>query len=124
MTSATRESALPPADAISPALRARVRAIRRRAVVDAAAVIIVTLAVSMPVSNPADSLAVGMAAVSVGMLLFMLRRRNDFTVLAQAARLRERAVAGRGLTVAQWAAGAPLPPWTEREAAEPADAQA
>jgi hypothetical protein len=95
-------------------LAAEVRAIRRRAAIDGVLVVTVTLAVAMPVSNAADSLAIGMAAVSIGILFFMLRRRKDFAVLARASRLREQALAGRGMSLADWAAGKPLAPWNER----------
>jgi uncharacterized membrane protein len=88
--------------------------IRRRAIVDAIAIAAVAFAVSQPVANPHDSLAVGIAAVALGMLLFVVRRGRDLAQFADAVRQRERALDGAGISLADWHGGQPLPPWSER----------
>lgn len=96
----------------------RAAALRRRALVDAAVIVAIAILVSAPAANIVDSLMIGVAAISIGMLLFVIRRGNDLTALARAGRWREEAVAGRGLTLEQWRQGTAVAPWAERREAQ------
>ncbi len=88
--------------------------IRRRAVADAFIVILLTFLVTIPVAEAHDSLLVGIAAASVGLLYFMVRRSTDFSHIAAAVREDARRLSGKGMSLSDWRDGKPLPPWAER----------
>lgn len=90
------------------------RKIRRRALQDAAFVILVAVVVSQPVASAHDSLLVGIAAVAIGILFFMVRRSRDLQLFVQAARRDARRLSGGGISLQEWHGGAPLRPWSER----------
>lgn len=90
------------------------RYIRRRAVMDALAVVLTAFAVSQPVANPHDSLLVGIAAVALGILFFVVRRNRDLEAFVAAGRHRQQALEGGGISLAQWHGGKPLLPWQQR----------
>ena len=92
---------------------ARIR-IRRRALVDAIFVVLVTFLVSTPVAQAHDSLLVGIATASVGLLFFMVRRGSDLARVADAVRADRLRLEGRSMSLADWRAGKPLPSWSER----------
>lgn len=95
--------------------KARIRRhIRRRAWMDAALVALAAFAVSQPVAEPHASLLVGIAAVSVGILFFMVRRSRDIAHFVEGARSDAQRLSGGGISVAEWHKGAPLAPWAER----------
>lgn len=96
----------------------RAGGLRRRALIDAAVIVGIAILVSAPAANVVDSLMIGVVAISIGMLLFVIRRGNDLTALARAGRWREDAVAGQGLTLEEWRRGAPVAPWAERRKAQ------
>ena len=56
------------------------------------------------------TLAIG----GLGLALFLARRGRDLRQLASADDWRAQALEGRGLSLAEWHAGAELPNWTER----------
>ncbi len=58
----------------------------------------------------AERLMLAIALIGIGQLLFVWRRRSDLDVIARAQRRQARALARQGVSVAQWHAGAPLPP--------------
>jgi len=90
--------------------------IRRRAIADAAFVVLVTFLVSIPVTQAHDSLLVGIATASVGLLFFMVRRSGDLARVADAVRADRLRLEGRGMSLGDWRAGKPLPNWSERRA--------
>lgn len=94
---------------------ARVR-IRRRALADAAFVVLVTFLVSIPVAQTHDSLLVGIATASIGLLFFMVRRSSDLARVADAVRADRLRLEGKGMSLADWRAGKPMPTWSERRA--------
>ena len=102
--------------------KARIRRhIRRRARMDAALVALAAFAISQPVAEPHASLLVGIAAISVGILFFMVRRSRDMAHFVEAARSDARRLSGSGISVAEWHKGTPLAPWAQRrqDAAHP-----
>lgn len=94
------------------------RQMRRRAAVDAVMILLATAGASLLATDSHDKLLSGLAVLSVGILLFVIRRSGDVSRLAEAGRWREEALVGRGLSLAQWHAGVPLPEWERRTAGE------
>ncbi|MFA7441549.1 MAG: hypothetical protein WCZ66_11365 [Sphingomonadaceae bacterium] len=91
-------------------------AIRRRTIVDAALIVGVTIIVSAPAGDPLRALGFGALAVVVGLVYFVVRRSNDLAALVHAAEWRDADVADKGVSLAEWQAGAVLAPWVERSA--------
>lgn len=95
------------------------RRLRRRAGIDACLILLATAGASLLAVETADRLLGGLAVLSVGILLFVIRRGHDIAHLVEAGRWREAALAGRGISIAQWHAGEPLARWNERSPADP-----
>jgi hypothetical protein len=90
------------------------RRIRRRSALDGAVIVLVTLLVTGIASGEHQMLLHAIGCVSIGILLFMIRRSQDVVALTRADDWRDRAVAGRGMRLADWHAGAALPGWAQR----------
>ena len=56
----------------------------------------------------------GSAALSLGILFYVIRRDRDVSELAGQNRWRDEAVKGRGLSLKDWQGGAKLAPWESR----------
>jgi hypothetical protein len=95
------------------------RRIRRRAQVDAVILVLHSIAFSLLAPDLHDRLLYGVAALSVGILVFMIRRSHDVATLARAERWRGEMLDGRGVSLADWHRGARLPAWQARRG-EPA----
>lgn len=102
--------------ALEQALRRRMV---RRSACDAALILLATAGAGLLATNGHDRLLACLAVLSLGILLFVLRRGGDVAGLVAAGRWRDEAVAGRGLSLAQWHSGVPLPGWGERSAEGP-----
>jgi hypothetical protein len=90
------------------------RRVRLRAQVDLLAVTLGTASAALLGSTTHEALLAGSAALSIGILAYVVRRDRDLVALASASRWREQAVEGRGLPLADWRRGAPLQPWPDR----------
>ncbi len=91
------------------------RQMRRRAVVDGAVMLLVSGLVCSFATSELELLMLGMACLSVGILLYVMRRSRDLVTLARQDRWREQAVQGRGVSLSAWHGGARLPAWPERQ---------
>jgi hypothetical protein len=94
----------------------RPRAIGRRATLDAIGIggIAVLLAALAPDGHAA--LLSSVAAIGVGILVFVVRRNADLAQVLEARAAARAALAGKGLSLADWHGGVALPPWPERVA--------
>jgi hypothetical protein len=90
---------------------------------DAVMILLATGSAGLLADGTHDRLLYGLATLSLGILIFVIRRSQDVTRLVAAGRWREDALAGQGLTLAQWHAGVPLPEWSRRGTANPASTQ-
>jgi hypothetical protein len=93
------------------------RLIRRARVRAAADTVVLALAVTLAAlfgESAHEALLLALLASSAGILIFLLRRGRDLGALARADRWRADAVEGRGLGIAAWRAGDPLPSWDAR----------
>ncbi|MBS3962608.1 MAG: hypothetical protein KGZ61_12375 [Sandarakinorhabdus sp.] len=95
---------------------------RRRAATDAVLILLLTAGASLPAADSHGRLLSGLAVLSIGILLFVIRRSRDVSRLVEAGRWRDEALVGRGLSLAQWHSGMALPQWGSRGTAEPAPA--
>jgi len=87
---------------------------RLRAALD---VLVVLAATSLPLSlvpDPYEALLLALVIASVAIVWFVARRERDLARHAAVGRWRADAVKGRGIPLADWHAGAPLPPWSAR----------
>jgi hypothetical protein len=89
--------------------------IRRNAVLDAGVLVGATVLVTLPVADMHQSLLAGIAAASLGLLIFVIRRGNDLEQLARANRKRAAHLSGKGISLKDWHAGVPLDGWAERQ---------
>lgn len=67
-------------------------------------------------SDPHTQLRLTIVAAGFALLAFMIRRSQDMADIRADLRARDAALAGRGISIADWHAGAPLPPWEKRVA--------
>jgi hypothetical protein len=93
------------------------RRVRRRALLDVALVGLLTGTAAAVGATTHEALLAASSALSLGILGYVIRRDRDLVALAAEARLREDAVRGRGITLAQWRSGAPLAAWSARREA-------
>jgi hypothetical protein len=96
---------------------ALVRRTRRRARLDALAVAAFALGAVFLGSTAHEALLAGSAALSLGILGYVIRRDRDLVALAGQVRWREEAVKGRGVSMREWHQGAKLEPWGVRRTA-------
>jgi hypothetical protein len=111
------EDTRPAEDSVSGlALRraALARQVRRRAQADMALLAGLTGGAALLGATTHEAILAGTAALSLGLLGYVVRRDRDLVALARAARWRESAVEGRGLPLSAWRAGAPLGAWAAR----------
>lgn len=90
------------------------RRARVRAAVDAALLALAVGLAALFGESAHEALLLALLASSAGILIFLLRRGRDLGALARADRWRADAVEGRGLGIAAWRAGDPLPGWADR----------
>lgn len=100
------------------------RRVRRRARLDAVLVVAATaggawLGQASGGGTGSESLMGAAAALGLGILFYVVRRDRDLSRLAAQARWRDRALAGKGVTLSDWKGGAVLEPWPRRQSAEP-----
>ncbi len=93
------------------------RRTRMRARLDGLAVVAVSIGAAFAGGNAHQALMAGSAALSLGILFYVIRRDRDLTRLAGQVRWREEAVKGRGLSMQDWHDGAELEPWDARRKA-------
>lgn len=60
------------------------------------------------------ALILTLAVVALGLPLFILRRGQDLRQLTESANWRQKALEGRGISLADWHKGTELPTWTDR----------
>jgi hypothetical protein len=95
------------------------RRLKRRAIVDLVAVALASVGAALLADSALAALEAGAIALSLGVLAFVIRRDRDLTRHARRGRWRERAVAGKGLSMAAWRGGAQLAPWEQRQEQAP-----
>lgn len=95
--------------------------IRMRARLDAILIVLLTVAAAYLGHTPGESMIGATAALSLGILFYVIRRDRDLSRFARHERWRDRALEGKGVSLAQWKAGAPLEPWPRRETAPDSD---
>lgn len=87
---------------------------RRRAALEGGLLGLLTLAVAAAAEDPVDGLLSAALLLSAGLILFLWRRGRDLDAVARARAQAARSLDGRGLSLADWHAGRPLPgPATE-----------
>jgi len=91
------------------------RNVRMRAVRDGGLVMLCTLGASLLATHSHDRLMAGLVVLSIGILLFMIRRSRDIARLVAASRWRDESLVGRGVSLAEWHAGVPLADWKGRK---------
>lgn len=109
---ASAAGGIAPAAARSHSLSGR---IRRRARLDAILVMLATVAAAYLGHTTGESMMGATAALSLGVLFYVIRRDRDLSRFARHERWRDLALEGKGVTLAQWKAGLPLEPWPRRE---------
>lgn len=96
-------------------------ALKVRATLD---LLLVMAAVGMAlvlVPDPYEALLLALALGSGGLVWFVGRRERDMSRRARSRDWQGEAIAGRGISLADWHRGAPLAAWSERRR-EPGDA--
>jgi hypothetical protein len=96
------------------ARRARLRARLDMFLVGAA-----TAGAALGGSDAHEALMAASAALSLGILFYVVRRDRDVSALAGQGRWRDEALQGRGLSLKDWQAGAELAPWETRRGSRP-----
>lgn len=96
------------------AIAALRRRLRRRAVAEAGLVGLAVLLAGFVPAAPLDGLRLALVALSLGLLVFVIRRGRDLAALARLGEAQRTAVEARGIPLADWQAGAPLPAWHQR----------
>ena len=66
-------------------------------------------------SSPAESMMAALCALSLGILVYVIRRDRDLRRLAAQQRWRDRALAGKGVSLSDWRAGISPQPWPHRD---------
>jgi hypothetical protein len=90
------------------------RRLRRRARLDLLLAGAAVLGAGLLPADPHDGLSLALAALSIGLLLFVVRRSRDLAALASAAHAQQQALAARGISLADWQSGVPLAAWQHR----------
>jgi hypothetical protein len=90
------------------------RRARFRARLDMLLVGTATAAAAFAGGSSHQALMGGSAALSLGILFYVIRRDRDLTALAGQGRWRDDVLKGRGLSMEEWRAGAELKPWDDR----------
>lgn len=109
------ESALAGADRVAAMAKLRRRA-RRRALFDLALTVALAGGAALLATESHGALLLGVSALSLGILFMVIRRGHDAVELARADRWRSEAVAGRGISLADWQNGGELAHWDARRA--------
>jgi len=91
---------------------------RKRSVMDMVVIMLATGGTGLLADDAHNRLLFGLVALSLGILIFVIRRSRDVTRLVEAGRWRDDAIVGHGITLAEWHAGVPLPEWSRRSAAD------
>lgn len=90
---------------------------RRRATADMLLIAATVPSVALLGADGEATLMLGVAALSIGILFFVIRRSRDAVAIARADRWRAEAVAGRGMSLEEWRAGKELAEWDDRRPA-------
>lgn len=90
------------------------RRLRRRAIIDALVALLLLPSVMLLSADPHTQLRFLIVAAGFAILAFMIRRSHDLAMFRADLRLRQASLAGRGISIAEWHAGKPLPPWDQR----------
>lgn len=91
-----------------------VRRARQRALADAALLVLLIAAAMLFARNADEAFVFGLLTASAGIIVFLYRRGRDLDALSRADGWRSDAIEGRGLSLADWRSGAPLPGWKDR----------
>lgn len=86
-----------------------VRRARRRARAEGVLLALTTVGVALCWPDPVSGLTAAALTLSAGLLLFLWRRGRDLDAVARARHAESRALEGRGISLADWHAGRPLP---------------
>lgn len=96
---------------------AQARGAKLRAASDMGLMLLGTVGAALLGSTPHQQLMAGTAALSLGILIFVIRRGRDLEKLARHNRWRDEAVVGRGIPLSSWRGGTVLASWDERREA-------
>ena len=94
------------------------RRVRLRARLDAAAVAVATAGAAALGDTAEMAMMAALAALSLGILAYVIRRDRDFSRFAAHERWRERALDGKGVSLSDWKAGATPQPWPRRDSGQ------
>jgi len=95
--------------------QALARRARIRAMVDIVLIGASTGLAAFLAGDPHQSLMAGSLILSLGILVYVIRRARALTARAGGGRWRDEALEGRGLTLEDWSSGAELEPWESRK---------
>lgn len=98
----------------SAACAAQARRVRMRARLDLLLALLATAGAASLGADAHEALLGGSAVLSLGILVYVIRRDRDLVALSASARWREAAVEGRGLQLQDWRSGVPLAAWSAR----------
>lgn len=101
-------------DLSGPAMSPVRRYLRRRSAMDVAIGVVAVLLSTLIGSTPHDKLLAAVAIASLATIWFLVRRHQDLEAIRQNRIARAREMQDRGISLAEWKAGQPLPPWDER----------
>jgi hypothetical protein len=90
------------------------RRVRNRALLDIVLIGAATGSAAHLAEGAHEALLAASLALSIGILVYVIRRDRDLTALAGVGRWREAALDGRGLTLEEWQGGTDLAPWEQR----------
>jgi hypothetical protein len=91
------------------------RSIHRRARLDIVLVAGGSAGAAWLGSSPAESMMAALCALSLGILVYVIRRDRDLRRLAAHQSWRDRALAGKGVSLSDWRAGISPQPWPHRD---------
>jgi hypothetical protein len=91
------------------------RSIHRRARLDILLVAGAAAGAAWLGRSPAESMMAALCALSLGILAYVIRRDRDLRRLAVQRRWRDRALAGKGVSLSDWRAGITPLPWPRRD---------
>lgn len=90
------------------------RRVRNRAWLDVVLIGAATGAAAHLAEGTHEALLAASLALSIGILVYVIRRDRDLSVLAGVGRWRDAALEGQGISLQEWKDGAALAPWKQR----------
>jgi hypothetical protein len=89
--------------------------LRVRALADSVLVMLLVAGTMLLVPDPHEALLAALVVAATGIIWFLARRERDMARRAAAGRWRADALNGRGVSLAEWHAGAALPARNTRD---------